>query len=185
MNLANAASLILLVCDCISFTPSTLIYVLIVVFTKVLQPLWFFNLLFLYFDYTRKLKHNVQSHIFNWILHFSKWFPTISVSPYAYDLVVFEDKGHICEVVAALLISTKAPLFPDTHHSWIWSWGLGSTMVKLRLTRMVTGSFLFTQGKKKTDNSEFWNIYLWGMLGMLLQIHKAKLLQLFYQQVMF
>ena len=36
---------------------------------------------------------------------FSKRFATNGVSPYAYDLVVFENKGHICEVVAVLLIN--------------------------------------------------------------------------------
>ena len=55
----------------------------------------------------------------------------ISVSPYG--LVIFEDKGHICKVIAAMLISTNPRLIPG-----IWSLGPASAMVRLRLQKAAT-----------------------------------------------
>ena len=56
--------------------------------------------------------------------------PTISVDPY--DLVFFEEKGTICKVIAAMLISTKPPLIPGINHYCLWSLAPASTMVRLR-----------------------------------------------------
>ena len=51
----------------------------------------------------------------HWLIFIlSKWCPTISVSPFG--LVIFEDKGHIGEVIAAMLINTNPPLIPGIHH---------------------------------------------------------------------
>ena len=75
-------------------------------------------------------------HWFIFIL--SKCFPTISVDPY--DLIIFEEKGHICKVIAAILISTKPPLIPGINHYCLWSLAPASTMVRLRLERVATES---------------------------------------------
>ena len=64
----------------------------------------------------------------------SKYFPTISVD--SYDPVIFEEKGHICKVIAAMLISTKPPLIPGINHYCLWSLAPASTMVRLRLQRV-------------------------------------------------
>ena len=73
-------------------------------------------------------------HWFIFIL--SKLFPTISVDPY--DIVIFEEKRHICKVIAAMLISTKPPLIPGINHYCLWSLAPASTMVRLRLQRVAT-----------------------------------------------
>ena len=75
-------------------------------------------------------------HWFIFIL--SKWFPTISVDPY--DLVIFEEKGHICKIIAAMLISSKPHLIPGINHYCVWSLAPASTMVRLRLQRVATES---------------------------------------------
>ena len=59
----------------------------------------------------------------------------ISVSPYG--IVIFEDKGHICKVIAAMLISTSISTLLDPG---IWSLAPASTMVRLRLQRAATKS---------------------------------------------
>ena len=69
--------------------------------------------------------------------------PTISVDPY--DLVIFEEKGHIGKVIAAMLISTKPPLIPGIHHYCLWSLAPASTMVRLRLQRAATESSFPTE----------------------------------------
>ena len=74
-------------------------------------------------------------HWFIFIL--SKWFPNIFVEPY--DLAIFEEKGHICKVIVAMLISTKPALIPGINHYCIWSLAPASTMVRLsRLQRAAT-----------------------------------------------
>ena len=77
------------------------------------------------------------SSLRHWFIFiFSKRFSTISVDPY--DLVIFEEKGHICKVIAAMLISTKPPLIPGINHYCLWSLAPASNMVKLRLERVAT-----------------------------------------------
>ena len=49
----------------------------------------------------------------------SKWFPTICVIPHG--LIIFEDKGYIDEVIAALLISTHPPFIPGINPYGLWS----------------------------------------------------------------
>ena len=72
-----------------------------------------------------------------------KWFPTIFVDPY--DLVIFEEKGDICKVIAVSLIITKPPLIPGIHHYCLWSLAPASTMVRLRLQRAATESSFPTE----------------------------------------
>ena len=67
-----------------------------------------------------------------------KSFPTISVD--TFDLVIFYEKGHICKVIAAMLMSTKPPLIICVNHYCLWSLALASTMVRLRLERVATES---------------------------------------------
>ena len=73
----------------------------------------------------------------------SKWIPTIYVDPY--DLVIFEEKGHICKAIEAMLISTKPPLIPGIHHYFLWSLAPASTMARLRLQRVATESSCQTE----------------------------------------
>ena len=70
--------------------------------------------------------------------HFVQMVPTISVD--SYDLVIFEEKGHICKVIAAMLISSKPHLIPGINHYCLWSLAPASTMVRLRLQRVATES---------------------------------------------
>ena len=73
----------------------------------------------------------------HWLIFIlSKCFSTISVDPY--DLVIFEEKGHICKVIVAMLISTKPALIPGINHYCVWSLAPASTMVRLRLERSAT-----------------------------------------------
>ena len=68
----------------------------------------------------------------------SCWFPAIYIDPYG--IVIFEDKGHMCKVIAAMLISTNRVLIPGTNHYYLWSLAPASTMVRLRLKRAATES---------------------------------------------
>ena len=63
-------------------------------------------------------------HWFVFVL--SKWFPTIFVDPQ--DLVIFEEKGDICKVIAVSFIITKPPLIIGIHHYCLWSSATASTM---------------------------------------------------------
>ena len=83
------------------------------------------------------------------LLHCSKCFSTISVDPY--DLVIFQEKGHICNVIADMLISTKPPLIPGINHFYFWSLVLASTMVRPRLERVATESSCSTELDKYND----------------------------------
>ena len=55
----------------------------------------------------------------------------IYISPY--DLVIFEDKGHIYKGIEAMLISTYPWL-----NICMWSLAPASTMIRLRLQRAAT-----------------------------------------------
>ena len=57
-----------------------------------------------------------------------------------YGLVIFEDKGHMCKVVAAILISTNPPFIPGINNFYLWSLAPVSTRVRLRLKRAATES---------------------------------------------
>ena len=75
----------------------------------------------------------------HWVIFIlSRWFPTISVNPY--DIFIFEEKGQICKVISAMLISTKPPLIPGINHYCLWSLAAASTMVRLRLLMVATES---------------------------------------------
>ena len=49
----------------------------------------------------------------------SCWFPAIYVD--RYGIVIFADKGYMCKVIAAMLISTNRLLIPGTNHYYLWS----------------------------------------------------------------
>ena len=83
--------------------------------------------------YPQQVGYLLCHHWFIFILH--KWFLTISID--LYDLVIFEEKGHICKVIAAILISTKPPLISCINHYCLWSLAPASAMVELRLQRVA------------------------------------------------
>ena len=66
---------------------------------------------------------------------------SISLDPYG--LVIFEDKGHICRVIAAMLISTSPQLVPGKNHYCFCKLGPALTMVILRLNRAAYSIVLF------------------------------------------
>ena len=80
-----------------------------------------------------------QHCIYNGVLSISllfKLFPTISLD--LYDLVIFEEKGHIGKVIVAMLMSTNPSLIPGINHYCLWGLAPASTMVRLRLERSAT-----------------------------------------------
>ena len=72
------------------------------------------------------------------IFTMSKWFPALYVDPYG--IVIFEDKGQMCNVIAAMVISANCPLIPGINHYCVWSLDPASTMVRIRLQRPPTES---------------------------------------------
>ena len=75
-------------------------------------------------------------HFFVLLFILSKLFPTISID--LYDLVIFEEKGHIGKVIVAMLMSTNPSLIPGINPYCLWGLAPAATMVRVRLERLAT-----------------------------------------------